>query len=235
MKKKIKFIAFLCVVVVFAHSCKDESGEYVRQLYTDAQKETAFTACLTAASDSAVNHLCVSDGFSQYADGLYRIDFTPLQGSVFQTLRDNGCGYLADSLVLLSNRVAENCNTAVMTPIFKEAINSLVFYDHDALINGDSTAVTDYFVRFKDGDMQAALQSPVFIRMNLFGVNDCWNRIAARYYQYTATPVAFDLQGYVVQKMLDGLYGEMRVEEVNIRTDSTHYSSADSLLYGAGL
>ena len=228
--KKIKFIAFLCVIVVFAHSCKDESGEYVRQLYTDAQKEKAFTTCLTAASDSAINHLCVPDGFSQYGNGVYSIDFASLQGSVFQTLIDHDCGSLADSLVLLSNRVAENCNTAVITPIFKEAIGSLVFYNHDALIDGDSTAITDYFVRFKNEDMKAALQSPVSIRMNLFGVNSCWNQIAARYYQYTSTPVSFDVQNYIIQKMLDGLYEEMRIEEVNVRTDSTHRVKEDSLL-----
>ena len=228
--KKIKFIAFLCIIVVFAHSCKDESGEYVRQLYTDAQKEKAFTTCLTTAADSAINHLCVANGFSQYGDGVYSLDFAPLQASVFQTLIDHNCASLADSLVMLSNRVAENCNTQVMPPIFKEAIGSLVFYDHDALINGDSTAITDYFVRFKNDNMKAALQSPVSIRMNLFGVNDCWNRIAARYYQYTSTPVSFDVQNYIVQKMLDGLYEEMRIEEVNIRTDSTHRAKEDSLL-----
>jgi len=230
MKKKINFIAFLCVIALFANSCKDESGDFVRQLYTDAQKETAFTTCLTTAADSAINHLCVSDGFSQYGNGVYRIDYSALQSSVFQTLADNGYGYLADSLVLLSNRVAENCNTAVMTPFFKDAIGSLVFYDHDALITGDSTAITNFFVRFKHNDMKAAMQSPVSIRMNLFGVNSCWNQIAERYYHYTSTPVSFDVQNYIIEKMLDGLYEEMRIEEINIRTDSTHRVSTDSLL-----
>ena len=220
--KKIKFIAFLCIIVVFAHSCKDESGEYVRQLYTDAQKEKAFTTCLTTAADSAINHLCVANGFSQYGDGVYSLDFAPLQASVFQTLIDHNCASLADSLVMLSNRVAENCNTQVMTPIFKEAIGSLVFYDHDALINGDSTAITDYFVRFKNDNMKAALQSPVSIRMNLFRVNETWTEMLLLYYLYSDIPLNFDIQNYIVDKMLEGIFEEMEIEEENIRTDPEH-------------
>ena len=220
----------MAVAAFFVMSCVDESGEYVRQMYSNSQKEAAFTTCLTTASDSAINHLCVANGFSQYEDGKYSINYDDLQSSVFQMLRENARGDLADSLILLSNRVAENCNIQVMTPIFKEAIGSLVYYNHDALIKGDSTAITDYFVRFKDADLKAGLQSPVSIRMNLFGVNDCWNQIVTQYYQLGGGVVSFDIQNYIIGEMLEGLYEEMRVEEVNIRTDSTHRVDADSLL-----
>ena len=220
----------MAVAAFFVQSCVDESGEYVRQMYSNSQKETAFITCLTTASDSAINHLCVANGFSQYENGQYSINYDDLQSSVFQMLRENAQGYLADSLIFLSNLVAENCNPQVMTPIFKEAIGSLVYYNHDALIKGDSTAITDYFVRFKDADMKAGLQSPVSIRMNLFGVNDCCDQIVARYYQLGGGSISFDVQNYIIDKMLKGLYEEMRIEEVNIRTDSTHRASADSLL-----
>ena len=225
----------MVTALFLAQSCVDESGEYVRQLFTDGQKESAFATCLTAASDSAMVHLCVPDGYSQYQDGAYKIDFSPIQTSVFQTLIDNDCGYLVDSMIMLSNRVAENCSPTIMRPIFKEAISNLKFYDHDNLINGGTDVITNYFVRFMNADMKSAMQSPVSIRMNLFGVNDCWNQIVARYYQYGGQPVSFDVQNYVIDKMLDGLYEEMRVEELNIRSDYSHCVSADSLLFGTGL
>lgn len=228
--KKIKILILMAVAAFFVQSCVDESGEYVRQMYSNSQKEAAFTTCLTTASDSAINHLCVANGFSQYEDGKYSINYEDLQSSVFQTLRENARGDLADSLILLSNRVAENCNSSVIRPLFTDAINSLTFYNHDDLINGEETAITDYFVRFKDADLKAGLQSPVSIRMNLFGVNDCWNQIVTQYYQLGGGVVSFDIQNYIIGEMLEGLYEEMRVEEVNIRTDSTHRVSADSLL-----
>ena len=224
----------IVTALFFAQSCVDESGEYVRQLFTDGQKEAAFTACLTTSSDSAMAHLCVPNGYSQYQEGAYMIDFNPLQTSVFQTLIDNNYGYLVDSMILLSNRVAENCSPTIMRPIFKEAISNLKFYDHDNLINGGTDVITNYFIRFKDADMKSAMQSPVSIRMNLFGVNDCWNQIVAQYYQFEGQPVSFDVQNYLIEKMLDGLYEEMRVEELNIRSDYSHCESADSLLFGAG-
>ena len=228
--KKIKILILMAVAAFFVQSCVDESGEYVRQMYTNSQKETAFTTCLTTAADSAISHLCVANGFSQYENGQYSINYEDLQSSVFQMLRENAQGYLADSLILLSNRVAENCNSSVVSPLFTDAIKSLTFYNHDDLINGEETAITDFFVRFKDADMKAGLQSPVSIRMNLFGVNDCWDQIVARYYQLGGGSISFDVQNYIIDKMLKGLYEEMRIEEVNIRTDSTHRVSADSLL-----
>ena len=232
--KKINLLLLIVTALFFAQSCVDESGEYVRQLFTDGQKEAAFTACLTTSSDSAMAHLCVPNGYSQYQEGAYMIDFNPLQTSVFQTLIDNNYGYLVDSMILLSNRVAENCSPTIMRPIFKEAISNLKFYDHDNLINGGTDVITNYFIRFKDADMKSAMQSPVSIRMNLLGVNDCWNQIVAQYYQFEGQPVSFDVQNYLIEKMLDGLYEEMRVEELNIRSDYSHCESADSLLFGAG-
>ncbi len=227
--KKIKILIFVVLAAFFACSCEDNSGAYVEQLYTNDQKANVFTACLTSSLDSAFAHLCVHDGFYQYNNAAYRIDFSNLPASVFDTLNHYQLGYLADSLILCTNRMAESCNASVLGDMFEEAIKNMTYYEPDSLLYGGSTSITDYFVQFKATELKNAMQSPVSIRMNLFRVNEFWNQIMNSYYNYSSTPVNVDLQGYIIDKMLDGIFEEMRIEEYNIRMDSTHQSGADTL------
>ena len=228
MKKlSITLIAIFAAVTFF--SCKDESGVFVEQLYTNSQKEKAIKDCLRTSADSALNHLCVADGFYNYDNAAYRIDYSLLQNSLFDTLGRHGYGNLTDSLILHTNRLAGNCK-AQLAPLFTSAIDTLEIFDYDALIHGNVNAITKYFETFKYQYLRSAFQVPVSIRLNLFGVTPVWNEMIQLYSQYTAVPLNFDIQGYVAEKMLDGLLQEMCMEEELIRTDSTHRSESMQLL-----
>ncbi len=229
--KKLSIILVMAVMTAVAlFSCKDESGEFVEQLYTNAQKETAIKECLKTSADSAINHLCTEGGFSSYNNGLYRIDYSPLQNNMFDSLSHYGWGALAtDSLIRLTNRMAENCG-AQIRPAFVAAIDSLKITDYDALINGGAGAITHYLELYKYNNLKSAIKTPVSIRMDVYGVTDLWNTVWQLYVSNCSIPVNFDIQNYVVEKMLDGLLREMRVEEELIRTDSTHRSEKTALL-----
>lgn len=224
---KIALLALLAVVLL--PSCEDSTGEFVVQLHTNAEKDQAFRACLTASLDSAAGHLLVPGGYYAYAGGRYRIGFKPLQHSVFDTLARYDMAFLADSLVAKTNKLAESCGASAKEA-FKQAIASVEFYDYDRLLYGDSTAITGYFRTFKSDELASALQNPVAIRLPLYEVQSCWNQVVSAYARYASEPVSFDLQGYIVGEMLDGIFREMALEEINIRTDSTHRSENDSIL-----
>lgn len=225
MKKFNILLGMILFAAVTLFSCKDESGIFVEQLYTNSQKEKAIKDCLKASADSALNHLCAPDGFYNYNGGIYRIDYAPLRSSLFDTLGQNGYGNLADSLILFSNRLAESCKSQ-LAPSFTSAIDSLVIYDCDALINGKVDAITNYFETCEYAYLKSAFQTPVSIRMNLYNVTPVWNEMVRIYEQFSPTPLNFDIQNYIVEKMLDGLFQEMRLEEALIRTDSTHRSES---------
>lgn len=229
MKKFIILLEMILFATIVLCSCKDESGLYVEQLYTNSQKEKAIKDCLKTSADTALNHLCATDGFFNYAGGVYRIDYAPLQNSLFDSLSRNGYGNLVDSLILFSNRLAESCKSQ-LAPSFSSAIDTLVIFDCDALINGETDAITHYFETYKYADLKSAFQTPVSIRMNLFNVTPTWNEMIRIYAQSTPTPLNFDIQNYIVEKMLEGLFQEMRLEEILIRTDSTHRSETMELL-----
>ncbi len=228
--KKLSIILGLAVfAMVTLFSCKDESGDYVDQLYTKNQKEAAIKACLKASADTAVSHLCVLDGFYMYDDMAYRIDYSALQSSLFDTLENHGYGDLVDSLILRTNRVAESCGSQIASA-FAEAITGLEILDCDYLIDNDDDAITNYFKVYKADDLKAAFQTPVSIRMNLFGVNTLWNDMVLIYMQYTPLTLNFDIQNYVVNTMFDDLIQEMRLEEANIRHNIEHRTETMELL-----
>ncbi len=228
MKKLNIILGMILLAAVSLFSCKDESGDYVEQLYTNSQKEKAIKDCLKASADSALNHLCVPNGFYNYNDGVYRIDYAPLRNSLFDTLGRHGYGDLSDSLIRYTNRLAESCK-AQLAPSFTSAIDTLEIFDYDALINGEIDAITKYFETYKYRFLKSAFQTPVSIRMGIYNVTPVWNEMLQKYSQYTTEPLNFDIQNYVVEKMLDGLLQEMRVEEELIRTDSAHRSESMEL------
>ncbi len=219
-------VLFAAMVMV---SCDDKSGDYVEQMYTNAQKSTAIKECLKVSADSALNHLCDNNGFYDYSNGQYRIDFTPVQTSLFDTLNNHDYGYLIDTLIWNANRLAASSKAQLASPL-TTAIDSLEIVDYDALIDGGETAITDYFELYKYRYLKSAFQSPVSIRMNLYNVTPVWNEMLQKYAQYTSTPLNFDIQNYIVEKILDDVLMEMSVEESLIRTDTTHRSNATDLL-----
>ncbi len=229
MKKLNIVLGMILFAAVTLFSCKDESGDFVEQLYTNSQKEKAIKDCLRTSADSALNHLCVADGYYNYNNATYRIDYSPLQNSLFDTLGRHGYGDLSDSLILYTNRLAESCK-AQLAPVFTSAIDTLEIFDYDALIHGDVNVITKYFETYKYQYLRSAFQTPVSIRMSLFGVTQIWNEMIQKYSQYTAVPLNFDVQNYVAEKMLDGLLQEMAVEEALIRTDSTHRDESTEML-----
>lgn len=229
MKKLSIILGLALFAAVTLFSCKDESGVFVEQLYTNSQKEKAIKDCLRASADSALNHLCAPDGFYTYNGNVYRIDYASLQSSLFDTLGRHGYGNLADSLILFSNRLAESCKSQ-LAPSFTTAIDTLEIIDYDGLINGESNAITKFFETYSYRYLRSAFQTPVAIRMGLYNVTPVWNDMLQKYAQYTSVPLNFDVQNYIVEKMLDGLLQEMTLEEALIRTDSTHRSESMEML-----
>lgn len=220
-------MALITVTGLFVSSCNDISGEYVEQLYTDSQKEKAVKACLTTSADSALNHIFKYDGF--YGNEAYRIDFAPLRSSLFDTLDKHGAGFMTDSLILKVNRLAEGCGQQ-LAPYVKKAIDTLVVIDPEYLLKGHSTAITDYFKLNQSQFLKSSFQTPVAIRMNLLGINSLWSSMHQEYNKYATNPLNFDIQNYVIERMLDGIYAEMGIEEALIRQDTSH-RDADTKLF----
>jgi len=219
--KKLKIVCLAVFAAVMLFSCNDETGDYVEQLYTNNQKEAAIKACLKVSADTASAHLFVPDGFYAYNDSIYRIDFEPLQNTLFNVLENNEYGFLVDSLVLYVNRMAESCGSQV-TPSLKAAVDSMKILDYDALIHGEDDAFTRYYEMYEYKYLKSAIQTAVSVRMDLYNINGTWAMMMNKYIQFTNTPLNFDIQSYIAETMLSDILEEMSIEEYNIRTDVSH-------------
>lgn len=228
MMKKTEILLLAVLATALSCSCEDKSGTYAEQYYTNTEKNKTIYNCLDTCLDVAVNNLCRLNGYSQFDDGVYKMDFAPIS-YVLDTLSAYQLGWLADSLVLHSNRMAESSGT-VVRDAFSNAINKLVIYDPDELLDGNDALITAYFKQMKYKDIEDAFKVPVGVRISVFNVNYWLDEVLRQYYGITDNPVSFDLQAYLAGRMMDGIFMEMSKEEVLTRTDTLHRFTGSELL-----
>ncbi len=228
MMKKIETLLLAVLATALSGSCEDKSGTFAEQYYTNTEKNKTIYNCLDTCLDVAVNNLCRLNGYSQFDEGVYKIDFAPIS-YVIDTLSEHQQGWLADSLVFFSNRMAESSGT-VVRDAFSNAINKLVVYDPDELLDGNAALITAYFKQMKYKDLEDAFVAPVGVRISVFNVSYWFDEVIRQYYSITNTPVPFDLQAYLTERMMYGIFEEMSKEEILTRTDTLHRFTGSDLL-----
>ena len=134
-------------------------------------------------------------------------------------LRMAGQSRQVDEFVLSMNRAAEKA-APFAKDIFWGAIKRMTFSDATRILKGGDTAATDYFRGATTEELTTAFQPIVTESMESIGVTRQYKALAGR---YNALPFvksqAFDLDRYVVDKALDGLFYVLAEEERKIRTD----------------
>ncbi len=217
MKKIIFFVTSLLCLTCW--SCQDESGDYIDQLFTNADLTSAARSCLNVAKDTAVAHLCGSDLLSASAD--YRIELP--ENSQFYALRDS----LVDGAILLDtlenqvNRACEKLGGEV-TNVFKNKISALTFDDPSSLIYGSDNALTAYLQIYCETEFQNSLMPALNTQLAATGASATFNQILTRYFNTTGTPFVFDLSAYVMRNFTPSIFKEMEKEEKLIRHNASH-------------
>ncbi len=130
-----------------------------------------------------------------------------------------GYGDQIDEFVLSMNRAAERAAPFAKS-IFWDAIGEMTFDDAKKILAGSDTAATDYF-KDKTTDRLVETFRPVAEKaMNEVGVTRQYKGLVKRYEGIPfAKNVAFDIDQYVVEKALHGLFYILGQEEKKIRTD----------------
>jgi hypothetical protein len=124
-----------------------------------------------------------------------------------------------DDFVLSMNRAAEKAAPRAK-PIFIDAIRRMTVEDARKILNGGDTAATEYFKAKTSGKLYEAFQPIVSSSMNEVGTTRSYKEMMGK---YTALPFAraesLDLDRYVTNKSLDGLFYLVGQEEIRIRKD----------------
>lgn len=172
-------------------------------------------ALLTGTS-RAVNRLGVTDGF-----WLNRDLNIPLPENLKRTekaLRALGQGKVVDEFHLSLNRAAEAAVPEALA-IFGPAIRAMTLDDARRILDGPPTAATEYFrgktlpalsARFKPIVMQATSRS---------GATRRYKELVAKVERYVPNFQTQDLDAYVTERALAGLFRTLGDEERRIRHD----------------
>ena len=226
----MKKLYFFCLILIplMMVSCKDDSGEFIEQYYTDAQLTSALRTCLTASKDTAVSLLCVPDGFN--GSETYRItlpdnaDFRALT----EALSAQEKSYLIDTLIVRLNRACELSGND-LSATFGSTISALTFSDPSSIVYSTSSdAATSYFRTNCGTSIHSSATLILAGQMQSTGAGSTWTEIQSAYYSTASTFFNYDITGLATSALLNAVYTEMAKEEALIRSDASH-AKADNL------
>jgi len=186
---------------------------------SDAKIGAGLKEALQVATEKTVGLTGKTDGY--FANQAIKI-LMPEKLRSFETgLRAVGYGGQIDELVLGMNRAAERAAPQAKQ-IFFDAIGDMSFDDARKLLNGGDTAATEYFRGKTTPRLTTAFRPVVEQSMSQVGVSRQYKDLVGRFDSIPfAKSQAFDLDGYVVDRGLGGLFTVLGEQEKQIRTNPT--------------
>jgi hypothetical protein len=167
---------------------------------------------------NAVQTLSQSNGY--FGDSAVKILMPDKMQQVAEILSKAGYKKEVDDFILSMNRSAEQAAPKAK-PIFEDAIKNMSFEDAQKILNGGKTSATDYFKAKTSSQLTQAFKPVISDSMNQVGVTHSYKALTDRYTSMIpfGKMDTFDLDTYVTQKAIDGLFVKVGQEETNIRTN----------------
>ncbi|TVP45702.1 MAG: DUF4197 domain-containing protein [Mongoliibacter sp.] len=166
-----------------------------------------------------------TDGF--FRNDMIRILLPEDARRVENTLRQMGLGSEVDRALLAINRGAESAAKEAK-PIFINAIRQLTIQDAFNLLQGDQEAATNFLRRTTEIQLIALFQPRIEESLNQVGATRYYGDIANAYNAIPLTNrrIDPDLNTYVTDRAIDGLFKLIAEEEKNIRENPLQRTSA---------
>lgn len=141
-------------------------------------------------------------------------------------LRMFGMGKQADQLVETMNHAAENA-VAEAKPILTESIKKMSIKDAKEILTGGEDSVTQYFKRTSTDQLTAKFMPIVKKETNKLKLADQYNKFAGKAASAGLVDKKnADVDSYVTQKAMDGLFLMIAEEEKKLRANPMEAGSA---------
>jgi hypothetical protein len=184
---------------------------------TNREAISALKTALEKGSRAAVDQLGKENGF--FGEPRVKILLPESLTRAERTMRRLGMGKYADELVLTMNRAAEAA-VPEAKQLFLDSVKKMTVQDAKAILMGGETSGTEYFKRTTTDQLRKRFLPIVKKSTEKVG-------LAQKYNQYAERGVGLglikqehaNLDDYVTQKALDGLYFMVAEEEKKIRKD----------------
>ena len=202
-----------------------QKTEQKEQTLSQGEAAGGLKEALEVGARKAVELASKEDGF--FGNELIRIPLPKTIRSVGDTLRRLGMGKTVDEFELSMNRAAEAAS-AKATPILIDAVKGLTIEDAIAILKGGDTAATDLLRAKTGGTLTEELRPIIGKAMAEVGVTRSYDRLVdqAGPLLGLASQQPQELDAYVTEKGLDGLFTLIAQEETKIRKDPVERTTA---------
>jgi hypothetical protein len=221
-KKKLIFLS-ITVVYVILGACAElntlipRTGSKSGGLSTEEIIRGLKEALIVGAANS-ISATSAMDGF--YGNPQIFIPFPPEAITVKNTLEQAGFSNLIRDFEKSLNRAAEEASNKAL-PVFKNAIIGMTITDAMSILRGSNNAATMYLKSKTEADLRSEFLPVIKAAIQTVEVTKYWNPIATAYNRIVALTggslVNPNLELYITQKSLDGLFLLIAQEEQKIR------------------
>jgi hypothetical protein len=173
---------------------------------------------LTIGVEKSANKLSISDAF--FKDGAIKLLMPPEAKKAETTLRSLGMGKMVDDAILSMNRAAEDASKKA-APIFVDAVKKMTVTDAVGILKGADTAATAYLKKTTTAELTKSFRPVIDSSLQKVNATKYWKDVFTAYNKVALKPVNTDLNAYVTQKAMDGLFYYVASEEKNIRANPT--------------
>lgn len=189
---------------------------------TNEEVISGLKEALTVGITNSVNLTSVTDGFLKNSE--IRLPFPEDALKVKEKALEWGLDGQVEKFETTLNRAAEEATKEAL-PIFKNAILSMSIQDGFSILNGGNGAATRFLREKTTAQLITAFSPKVEAAISKVQLTDYWNPIITKY----NTAMTFtggekmnpDLNQYVTEKAIDGLFIMVEKEENKIRENPT--------------
>ncbi|MBT3384302.1 MAG: DUF4197 domain-containing protein [Prolixibacteraceae bacterium] len=232
--KTIRFFPLLLILVLtgcaelmqIAQQTLDEGKPLTQNEIIAGLKEA-----LIVGTNKSADKLGVTDGY--YKDELVKILLPPEADIIVKNINKiPGGNQLIEDVLLKINRAAEDA-VSEAKPIFVNSVTSMTISDAVGILKGDDNAATQYLHKTTYNELSGLYRPKIKASVEKKLVGDIstaqsWNLLTGKWNDVANSivgqiagfkPVEIDLDEYLTNKALDGLFLKIEAEEKLIRKD----------------
>jgi len=172
---------------------------------------------LALGTERAVQGLSRKDGY--FGNAAVKILMPSSIQKVAEVARVAGYQKQVDEFILSMNRAAEAA-APLASRYFGDAIRDMTLEDVRGILTGGDTAATEFFRRKTQDKLYTAFKPTVSQKIGEVGATRAYKNMMGRYESLPfMSGQSLDLDDYVTDKSLDGLFHMVGEEEKKIRTN----------------
>jgi hypothetical protein len=184
---------------------------------SDEDATAGLKQALGQSINAAVDKLAVTNGFLE--NPKVKIPLPGALQKVEKPMRSLGMSKYAEGLIVAMNRAAETAS-AEAAPLMMDALKKMSIEDAKKILAGDDDAATEYFRNNTSEELAQKFLPIVKNATDQAGLLKKYNEFAGKGAKFGLVPEKHaNIESYVTQKTLDGLYTMMAEEESLIRNN----------------